>query len=27
RCNADASAKHLSGDARKTFMSDCLRSH
>ncbi len=27
RCNADPSAKHLSGDARKTFMSDCLRSH
>lgn len=27
RCNADASARHLSGDARKTFMSDCLRTH
>ncbi len=23
-CNTQASAKHLSGDARKTFMSDCL---
>jgi len=24
-CNADASAKGLKGDARKTFMSDCLK--
>ena len=24
-CNADAGAKHLSGDARKTFMSTCLK--
>jgi hypothetical protein len=23
-CNADAGAKHLTGDARKTFMSTCL---
>jgi hypothetical protein len=23
-CNAEAKAKNLSGDARKTFMSDCL---
>ena len=23
-CNADAGARNLSGDARKTFMSDCL---
>ena len=27
QCNTDASAKHLSGDARKTFMSGCLRTH
>ncbi len=26
-CNTDASSRHLSGDARKTFMSGCLRSH
>jgi hypothetical protein len=25
-CNADASAKHLSGDARKDFMKTCLSS-
>jgi len=25
KCNADASAKQLSGDARKTFMSSCLK--
>jgi hypothetical protein len=24
-CNADAGAKHLTGDARKTFMSTCLK--
>ncbi|RZZ82350.1 PsiF family protein [Pseudoxanthomonas winnipegensis] len=24
-CNADASAKKLAGDARKTFMSSCLK--
>ena len=24
-CNADASAKALKGDARKAFMSDCLK--
>ncbi|MBB5190300.1 hypothetical protein HNQ50_001022 [Silvimonas terrae] len=24
-CNADATAKSLSGDARKTFMSTCLK--
>lgn len=24
-CNADASAKSLKGDARKAFMSDCLK--
>ncbi|MGO4705376.1 PsiF family protein [Microvirga sp. 2MCAF38] len=23
-CNTDAAAKHMAGDARKTFMSDCL---
>lgn len=26
-CNTDASSRHLTGDARKTFMSGCLRSH
>ncbi|WP_141058701.1 PsiF family protein [Stenotrophomonas rhizophila] len=26
-CNADASAKKLAGDARKTFMSGCLKAH
>jgi len=26
-CNADASAKGLSGDDRKSFMKDCLSSH
>lgn len=25
KCNADAAAKQLSGDARKTFMSSCLK--
>jgi len=25
KCNADAGAKQLSGDARKTFMSSCLK--
>ena len=24
-CNADAKTKALTGDARKTFMSDCLK--
>jgi hypothetical protein len=24
-CNADAASKTLKGDARKTFMSDCLK--
>jgi len=24
-CNADATAKGLKGDARKTFMSECLK--
>jgi hypothetical protein len=24
-CNADAGSKHLAGDARKTFMSTCLK--
>ena len=24
-CNADAGAKHLTGDARKAFMSNCLK--
>ncbi len=24
-CNADASAKSLKGDERKSFMSDCLK--
>jgi len=24
-CNADAGTKHLTGDARKTFMSTCLK--
>ena len=24
-CNADATAKALKGDERKTFMSDCLK--
>ena len=24
-CNADAATKALTGDARKTFMSDCLK--
>ena len=24
-CNADATAKTLKGDERKTFMSDCLK--
>lgn len=26
-CNTDAASKHLAGDARKTFMSSCLRTH
>ena len=26
KCNADAGAKKLAGDARKTFMSSCLKS-
>jgi len=26
-CNADAAAKKLAGDARKTFMSGCLKAH
>lgn len=26
-CNNAAAAKHLSGDARKSFMSDCLSAH
>jgi len=26
-CNADAAAKTLAGDARKTFMSGCLKAH
>lgn len=26
-CNADAASKHLAGDTRKTFMSNCLRTH
>ncbi|WP_251278181.1 PsiF family protein, partial [Enterobacter hormaechei] len=25
KCNADAGAKKLAGDARKTFMSSCLK--
>jgi len=25
KCNADASAKALKGDDRKTFMSECLK--
>jgi len=25
KCNADAGARQLSGDARKTFMSSCLK--
>jgi len=25
RCNADAATKNLSGDARKSFMSSCLK--
>ncbi len=25
KCNADASAKSLKGDDRKTFMSECLK--
>ncbi len=27
RCNTDAASKHLSGDARKSFMSSCLKTH
>ena len=27
RCNADAASKKLAGDARKTFMSGCLKAH
>ena len=26
-CNTDAASRHLAGDARKTFMSSCLRTH
>lgn len=26
-CNADAASKKLAGDARKTFMSSCLKAH
>jgi len=26
-CNAEASSKHLKGDARKTFMSECLKAN
>lgn len=26
-CNADAATKKLAGDARKTFMSGCLKAH
>jgi|WetSurMetagenome_2_1015567.scaffolds.fasta_scaffold507147_2 hypothetical protein len=26
-CNAAASAKNLTGDARKSFMSECLKAH
>ncbi len=26
-CNADAKTKALTGDARKSFMKDCLSSH
>src|SRR5262245_3820327 len=26
-CNAQAGEKHLTGDARKQFMSECLKSH
>lgn len=26
-CNTDAASKHLVGDARKSFMSSCLRTH
>ncbi|WP_305804583.1 PsiF family protein [Stenotrophomonas sp. YIM B06876] len=27
KCNADAGARHLTGDARKSFMSSCLKTH
>ena len=26
-CNVDAASKKLAGDARKTFMSSCLKAH
>jgi hypothetical protein len=26
-CNADAAARKLAGDARKTYMSSCLKAH
>jgi len=26
-CNTDAASRQLAGDARKTFMSSCLRTH
>ncbi|MGV8960367.1 MAG: PsiF family protein [Stenotrophomonas sp.] len=27
KCNADAGTRHLAGDARKSFMSSCLKTH